>query len=122
MVIDAQGQLIYGAAIGRLGVWVPPLDGVDLMAIFRAFMINLRAGHVKQGGSTITQQLAKNYFLTPERNLKTGITGWKNKKHQRAWSYRRGQHPAVNLCRPIDRTGHPGSRCVPVRHMSSLNR
>src|SRR3981189_1684569 len=43
--------------------------GVDLIGLVRAVFINLRAGHVVQGGSTITQQLAKNLFLTPERTF-----------------------------------------------------
>lgn len=43
--------------------------GVDLMGILRALWVNLKAGGIRQGGSTITQQLAKNYFLTPERTL-----------------------------------------------------
>lgn len=41
--------------------------GIDLLGITRAFFKNLRAGHVVQGGSTITQQLAKVLFLTPEQ-------------------------------------------------------
>lgn len=44
--------------------------GVDPRAILRALLANLRHGGIQQGGSTITQQLAKNYFLTPDRNLK----------------------------------------------------
>lgn len=44
--------------------------GVDPFAILRASIANLRHGGIQQGGSTITQQLAKNYFLTPDRNLK----------------------------------------------------
>src|SRR6516165_6909633 len=43
--------------------------GVDPIGLMRAAMANLTAGHVVQGGSTITQQLAKNLFLTPERSL-----------------------------------------------------
>ena len=43
--------------------------GVDPIALVRASFANLSAGHVVQGGSTITQQLAKNLFLTPERSL-----------------------------------------------------
>jgi penicillin-binding protein 1A len=41
--------------------------GIDPIGLARAAFVNLRAGHVVQGGSTITQQLAKNIFLTPER-------------------------------------------------------
>ena len=43
--------------------------GVDPIGLARAATVNLTAGHVVQGGSTITQQLAKNLFLTPERSL-----------------------------------------------------
>jgi penicillin-binding protein 1A len=43
--------------------------GIDPIGLVRAATIDLRAGHVVQGGSTITQQLAKILFLTPERNL-----------------------------------------------------
>jgi len=43
--------------------------GIDLRGIARAFATNLRHGSVRQGGSTLTQQLAKNYFLTAERTL-----------------------------------------------------
>lgn len=43
--------------------------GFDPRSILRALSANLRYGAVRQGGSTITQQLAKNYFLTPERSL-----------------------------------------------------
>ncbi len=39
--------------------------GVDPIGVARAAMANLKAGHVVQGGSTLTQQLAKNLFLTP---------------------------------------------------------
>lgn len=42
--------------------------GVNPMAIARAFVKNLMAGGVVEGGSTITQQLVKNYFLTNERS------------------------------------------------------
>jgi len=41
--------------------------GLDPLGILRALYANLRSGDIRQGGSTITQQLAKNYFLTPER-------------------------------------------------------
>jgi len=42
--------------------------GVDLQRIFGALVANLRAGSITQGGSTLTQQLVKNFFLTPERS------------------------------------------------------
>ncbi len=43
--------------------------GVDPKGVLRALFTNLRHGSIRQGGSTITQQLAKNYFLTPKRTL-----------------------------------------------------
>lgn len=42
-------------------------DGMDMRAIARAFFTNFSAGGTVQGGSTITQQLAKNVFLSHER-------------------------------------------------------
>ncbi|MDO9460414.1 MAG: PBP1A family penicillin-binding protein [Alphaproteobacteria bacterium] len=44
--------------------------GIDPYGLVRAMGANLWAGRVVQGGSTITQQAAKNIFLTPERNLR----------------------------------------------------
>ncbi|WP_233347805.1 transglycosylase domain-containing protein [Hyphobacterium indicum] len=44
-------------------------SGIDLRGVARAMLANLRAGRVVQGGSTISQQLAKNLFLTPERTF-----------------------------------------------------
>ncbi|MGI9415821.1 MAG: transglycosylase domain-containing protein [Hyphomicrobiales bacterium] len=84
-----------GNVIGRRGIWqddaipleeIPPHVikavlatedqrffehfGVDIQGTTRAMVSNLRASTVVQGGSTITQQLAKNLFLTPERTLR----------------------------------------------------
>ncbi|MFP3942269.1 MAG: transglycosylase domain-containing protein [Alphaproteobacteria bacterium] len=44
--------------------------GVDPVALVRAARSNIEAGRVVAGGSTLTQQLAKNLFLTPGRTLK----------------------------------------------------
>ncbi|GAP66629.1 penicillin-binding protein 1B [Mizugakiibacter sediminis] len=43
--------------------------GIDVGAILRAALANLRAGHVVQGGSTLTQQLVRNLFLDRSQNL-----------------------------------------------------
>ncbi len=43
--------------------------GVDPLAILRALLTNVRAGQVEQGGSTLTQQLVKSYFLDSRRTL-----------------------------------------------------
>lgn len=48
--------------------------GIDLQAIARAALVNLRSGSIREGGSTITQQLAKNAFIeNPERTLRRKI-------------------------------------------------
>jgi len=43
--------------------------GVNVTAILRALFVNLRAGRYEQGGSTLTQQLVKSYFLDNRRTL-----------------------------------------------------
>jgi penicillin-binding protein 1B len=43
--------------------------GVDLRRMVGAMLVNLRAGRIEQGASTLTQQLVKNFFLTPERTF-----------------------------------------------------
>jgi penicillin-binding protein 1A len=47
--------------------------GVDPIGLVRAATKNFTAGNVVAGGSTLTQQLAKNMFLTPERSLKRKV-------------------------------------------------
>ncbi|MEJ0068592.1 MAG: biosynthetic peptidoglycan transglycosylase [Pseudomonadota bacterium] len=47
--------------------------GVDLIGLVRAAWVNHRSGRVVQGGSTLTQQLAKNLFLTNERSFKRKV-------------------------------------------------
>jgi membrane peptidoglycan carboxypeptidase len=59
--------------------------GVDLWAILRAARINLQGGEVLAGGSTITQQVARNLLFSPEervqrtltRKLREGILAWR---------------------------------------------
>jgi penicillin-binding protein 1A len=44
--------------------------GIDIVSIFRAALRNIEAGGIVQGGSTITQQVAKSLLLSPERKFK----------------------------------------------------
>jgi penicillin-binding protein 1B len=48
--------------------------GIDLVRTARAAWIDLTAGHVVQGGSTLTQQLMKNFFLTSKRDWHRKVT------------------------------------------------
>ncbi len=56
-------------------------QGIDLQGITRAFFKNMEAGAIVQGGSTITQQVAKSLFLSPEkkyiRKLKEAILAYR---------------------------------------------
>ena len=60
-------------------------QGVDLQSIFRAMFKNVEAGKIVQGGSTITQQVAKLMYLTPERKyirkLKEAILSYRIDKY-----------------------------------------
>src|SRR4030067_3171185 len=57
------------------GVWIAEDDkfwsheGFDYEAIQKAVEKNIKAGRFKSGGSTISQQLAKNLYLTPEKSM-----------------------------------------------------
>jgi penicillin-binding protein 1A len=47
--------------------------GLDVIGLARATLANIRAGRIVEGGSTITQQVAKNLFLTPARTIKRKV-------------------------------------------------
>jgi penicillin-binding protein 2A len=51
-------------------------DGIDYQGILRALIRNIEAGEWIEGGSTITQQLAKNVFLTNEKTLRRKWEEW----------------------------------------------
>ncbi len=59
--------------------WKHP--GIDIVGILRAFFKNIEAGTIVQGGSTITQQVTKSFFLTPEkkyiRKIKEAILAYR---------------------------------------------
>jgi penicillin-binding protein 1A len=89
MFVDREGDILgvrgpyYGnrARLADLPGYVPQAflaiedrrfyehEGVDRMAVLRAILANLRAGETVQGGSTLTQQLARNLFLTPRQTV-----------------------------------------------------
>ena len=48
-------------------------QGIDFFSIIRAFIKNIEAGAIVQGGSTITQQVTKSFLLTPERSYERKI-------------------------------------------------
>lgn len=60
-------------------------EGIDLHGIIRAFFRNVEAGKIVQGGSTITQQVAKSLFLSPQksyiRKLKEAILAYRIDKY-----------------------------------------
>ncbi|HEY4723603.1 MAG TPA: transglycosylase domain-containing protein, partial [Anaerolineae bacterium] len=107
-IVDRYGKLLYEIADPHRGKHTPvklsdiPLycqqatvatedanyyshPGVDVIGILRAVWINLQGGEVLSGGSTITQQLARNLMLSPEeaaqrtltRKLRESILAWR---------------------------------------------
>ena len=111
-IYDRYGQLLYEMPPPDTGRHSPvPLDevplalrqaliatedatfyqnpGVDGWAILRAVWINLRGGEILSGGSTITQQLARNLLLSPEeryeqtltRKLREAVLAWQIDHH-----------------------------------------
>jgi len=51
-------------------------NGLSLRGILRAIWVNIKERRFAQGGSTLTQQLIKNLFLTRERSIKRKLTEW----------------------------------------------
>lgn len=47
--------------------------GVSIRGTLRAILVNLTSGQLRQGGSTLTQQLVKNFYLTDERSIKRKV-------------------------------------------------
>jgi penicillin-binding protein 1A len=93
IVYDSQNRII--AELGSERRYIVPMDkipkylqeavvsvedsrfyqhgGVDFIGILRAFITNIKAGRVVEGGSTLTQQLVKVIYLNPERKLKRKV-------------------------------------------------
>lgn len=67
--IDQVPTLLVDALIAMEDKDFNEHKGISVRGIARALWANLRAGSVVQGGSTLTQQLVKNYFLSSERSL-----------------------------------------------------
>jgi penicillin-binding protein 1A len=92
-ILDRNGQLISELSQERRTVVpyrkMPPLlikavlsaedseffkhSGLNYLGMLRAFFVNLRAGRFAQGGSTITQQVVKTFFLSPERTIRRKV-------------------------------------------------
>lgn len=60
-------------------------EGLDYLGLLRAIYVNLRAGHLRQGGSTITQQVVKNVLLDSERSyrrkIRESVLAYRIEKH-----------------------------------------
>jgi len=118
-VRQAQSSLVYGAngsligvlpavenrtEVGRdaISLWMPKATvaiedrrfyhhgGVDPVGILRALVADVSAGHIVQGGSTITQELVRNLYLTREQTLRRKVVeACLAVKLSRAWSKER---------------------------------
>jgi penicillin-binding protein 1A len=115
-VRQADSSLVYGAngsligtlpavenrtavARGAISPWIPKATvaiedrrfyrhgGVDPVGIFRALVADVSAGHIVQGGSTITQELVRNLYLSREKTLQRKVVeACLAIKLARAWS------------------------------------
>ena len=93
VVYDAKGTVIaelgserrYPISIDEMPIYIPRAvvavedgrfyehSGIDPMGIMRAMVTNIKAGRMVEGGSTLTQQLVKVLYLSPERKLKRKV-------------------------------------------------
>ncbi len=71
--LDKMPRHLINAAIAAEDSRFFEHKGLDKMGMVRAFLANLRAGKYVQGGSTITQQVVKTLFLSPERTMKRKV-------------------------------------------------
>ncbi len=72
-------QLPQGLTDALLAVEDPKFyqhSGISIRGILRAIWVNIKERRFAQGGSTLTQQLIKNLFLTRERSIKRKLTEW----------------------------------------------
>jgi penicillin-binding protein 1B len=69
VTLDALPPLLLRAVITTEDQRFYQHRGIDPIGIMRALVTDLRHGHVVQGGSTLTQQLMKNFFLSEERTV-----------------------------------------------------
>jgi penicillin-binding protein 1A len=65
--LDKMPEVLINAFIAAEDARFFQHTGIDLISVFRAFLKNMEAGGIVQGGSTITQQVAKSFFLSPKR-------------------------------------------------------
>ncbi len=68
--LDRMPQMLINAFVAAEDSRFFEHEGVDLFSVARAFLKNLEAGEVVQGGSTITQQVTRSFFLSPERSYR----------------------------------------------------
>jgi 1A family penicillin-binding protein len=69
LTLDAFPRHVVSAVLAAEDARFATHPGIDPLGLLRAAWVNLRGGGVRQGGSTITQQLAKNLFLSPRRTF-----------------------------------------------------
>ena len=68
--LDKMPELLKKAFIAAEDARFYKHRGIDFPSIVRAFFKNIEAGAIVQGGSTITQQVTKSFFLSPERSYR----------------------------------------------------